>query len=453
MMCTIKKWVIFLWVLSINSGYWVYAEDADPKASSDDSDLSKYIDYNKLKDNQPTSKLEAEKMTEAQMMFTQFERDKNRFVNPFSTPYDANHFSSKMKPQIQAVYRQAWLSAYEKNYREAEHLYNRILGMDITPDQKRNLLLEIAAMYEKEGDKAKKAAVYEKFIEQFPKDPILPAIYIELGQLYRDLGDNKQAINKFYFVINASLGVPEDLLPAYKVKTLEAQMEIAETYFLNNNYKEAEKFFDRLKLLNLTTNERMIVEFKLAYIKFVSEDYVAAISSLKDFISKYPMSTYVPEARFMLSDAYSKLNRNAEAINEVLILIQESHDNIRVQNQELWLYWRKRAGNKLGNQLYNEGEYLEALKIYQAMAKLNNTPDWQWPIIYQIALCFERLGMYTMAKKAYEILATGKDWNPDSYKMTDELKVIQDMAKWKLDHNNWRIQTQEQIDEILYLSK
>ena len=44
---------------------------------------------------------------------------------------------------------------------------------------------------------------------------------------------------------------------------------------------------------------------------------------------------------------------------------------------------------------------MSALTIYQTLARLNEDADWQWPVIYQMGLCFERLRLSSRAAEAY----------------------------------------------------
>ena len=78
-------------------------------------------------------------------------------------------------------------------------------------------------------------------------------------------------------------------------------------------------------------------------------------------------------------------------------------------NPENWVYWRQRAGNDIANQLYLEGDYLNALEVYKHLAELDSGPAWQLPVWYQIGLIYERLRQPDKATETFDaIVARGK---------------------------------------------
>jgi len=62
----------------------------------------------------------------------------------------------------------------------------------------------------------------------------------------------------------------------------------------------------------------------------------------------------VPEVRFLLAAALKQTGRNADALQQVLLLLQSQQENVG-KDPESWAYWQRRAGNEIANQLYREG--------------------------------------------------------------------------------------------------
>ena len=84
------------------------------------------------------------------------------------------------------------------------------------------------------------------------------------------------------------------------------------------------------------------------------------------------------------------------------------------QKIDSWVAWQKKAGNQLANEYFENGKNVDAISIYQKLLALDSTPKWQAPIVYQLGLCFERIGgkeYNPKAIEAYEIL-TMPDKNP-----------------------------------------
>ena len=139
-----------------------------------------------------------------------------------------------------------------------------------------------------------------------------------------------------------------------------------------------------------------------------------------------------------------------------------------------WIRWQKKAGNQLANEHFEEGETLKAIEIYQKMIILDSTPKWQAPIVYQLGLCFERLGGATYNPKAiqaYEIL-TNPDKNPKTWKtwtesvekslvqsggsvdanladvLQNQEQFIYRMANWRLRNLRWNLTAANEIKRL-----
>src|SRR5262249_23229992 len=120
-----------------------------------------------------------------------------------------------------------------------------------------------------------------------------------------------------------------------------------------------------------------------------------------DFLAHFPQAPEQPEVRFYLSMALKQLNRNTEALQQVIMLLQEQKARVQ-QEPERWAYWQQRAGNEVANQLYHDGDYTKALDIYLALEQLNPQAAWQLPVSYQIGLTFERLAQPQSAARKYQ---------------------------------------------------
>ncbi|HQU08393.1 MAG TPA: tetratricopeptide repeat protein [Opitutales bacterium] len=307
------------------------------------------------------------------------------------------------KDRITGLYNKARFAAHNGNIQGAEDAYIQILSSHISNSQRRELLIEMADVYRKAQLPVKEIAVYESFVEVYPKDPRTPRIYLELGCLYRDAGSNDMALARFYNVLNLALNYGDSDLEQFQDLSTQAQIEIADTYFRDGQYQQAAKFLDRLKLVKLSEQESAQVYFKEASAFYYQKNYDIAAADFKEFIKKYPASDLFAEAYFCLADCYRKLGKHEEALRTVMDLLQLKVVSDPSQPGTV-LMWKKRTGNQLANELYEQGDFFGALSIYQAMAPLSNDPAWQWPVLYQIGLCFERLTMYPKAREAYRLI-------------------------------------------------
>jgi tetratricopeptide (TPR) repeat protein len=329
----------------------------------------------------------------------------------------------------------------------AETHYTEILNTDLPDVRRKKALIELADLYHKYNVKPKEAAVYERYIEAFPRDTMVPEIYMRLGFIYRDIGAFHTALGKFYSVLNSSLAVDRAGIEAYKLLSLRAQMEIADTYYMMGDYDQAAKFYMRLKRLDMSQKDRVLVDFKYCYTQYLLKDYAATISSLQAFVQTYPDEALVAEAHFVLACAFRQINQPRSALNEVLSLLQ--YQSRHSDDAATWSYWKKRAGNQLGNEFYEQGDFESALHIYQAMATISDDPNWLWPSLYQMGLCFERLRYTSKAMDAYGLILKGAEAAGKNGGVPSSLKDIVEQAKWRSDHLGWQDGTQREIQGII----
>jgi len=413
---------------------------------------------------------------------------------------------------------------------------NRVLGRLNAPHHKRyrrDVLLSLIVMHERNQAWVDAAKSYERYLEEFASDdgypfeshedapgipdlkaplgsvekwlegrnrgaPTIPETHIRTGKIYRSLGAHRMALNKFYDAINATLTLPSSdafrLAESKKGKAIEDRMdsesnqamfEIAETFMDSEDYDNAIKFFERLwRLEQLGDSDRGVVRFKkgLAHYRRASEnlrkeerinrlpiekredveikfdqtpraDFAKVKESLRGYGTLYPQSPYVPEAHYLLALTYEQLNQDEESVKELLVLLKEADFNPElVMNMEqgramrdrdfvninklksIWNFWKKKTGNYLANKFFEDNEYFNAYRIYSALRDVDTSPSWQVPILYQIALCEEKLGNYVQATETYSSIEEYVNSVQEAREGMVENKYLNfvfGMAKWR----------------------
>jgi len=318
----------------------------------------------------------------------------------------------------------------------AEKYFAAALGVPIDLPEKEQVLFEMAELYREEKMLPKAAAIYERLIEEFKESRRLPTVYMELGNLYREMGGLKVAISKYYMVLNSSLNISVDQVEKARDLSLRAKLEIAETHAELLEYAESYRHYELLSKLNLKPADRMRVNYRMCNLLYELGRYQPAVNKLKDFLDTYKMSAHAPEIRYLLAKSYEKLNRKPEALREVVHILQRqsSPDTAHEGTAD---YWRQRTGNELSNEFYQKRDYRSALTIYQSLAKYSASPEWRWPAIHQIGLCFERLGLPDKAILAYQEILTPEGGAENEESLSSGLKTLREMAKWRLEHLNW----------------
>lgn len=334
-----------------------------------------------------------------------------------------------------------------KDYHSAEIAFRQALDKAKDQDSIKAAMLGLARTHRLEGNFTKAVALYERLLRDNPDDPLQPDILLELGRAQRAMGASKSALASFYSVINSTLKIPTNLFAHYQLLTKTAQFEIAETHFMAGDYQEAAKFFTRVQLLELAPADRARAMFKSAYAQKLGGDLKGAVITLRAFLEKYPDDDNVPEARYLLSTTLRQLNQPEEALAATLALLKEAQEHDRT-NPQNWVYWQRRTGNQLANEFFMSGDTINALAIYQRLVALSAEPTWRLPIMYQCALCYERLRQVDDARKTYEaIVDATKQFAADKQSHT-ELADLHGMAAWRLQYLAWFSRTDQELTEF-----
>ena len=325
----------------------------------------------------------------------------------------------------------------------AEIAFRQVLKGNAAEDATKTALLGMARMHRKKAELTKAAAIYERYLKDYPGDDRVPDALLELGRTLRDMGAPRLAIARFYNVINSTLKLPTGGgFEHYQLLAKTAQFEVAETHFQSGDYAEANKFFSRLRMLDLAPADRARAHFKAAYSLHLAGDAEGAVASLKAFIDQWPDDQNVPEARHLLATTLRSLKRSPEALASTLELLK-SEKTRSVEDTKRWSYWQRRTGNQLANEFFQTGDIINALAIYHGLAALSDETSWRLPVAYQIALCYERLNDAERAGKMYQtILDTA------GTSTAGDVVDIGRMASARLAHLQWRTETNQQFSTL-----
>jgi tetratricopeptide (TPR) repeat protein len=366
-----------------------------------------------------------------------------------NTVIEHNQIAHGASPEEIASLLRLGHAKFEKgDYATAEIALLQVLAEHATPDQDHEALLALARTYRKNGDFTKAVAVYERFIKDYPGDPNVPSVYLELGRTLRALGAYKQAIARFYSVLNSTLKLPEDSQDQYRQLARTAQYEIAETYFQTGEYEQANRYFSRLKLLDLAPEDRARAHFKSVYALSLAGENDKAIAGLTSFIAQYPEDENIPEAQYLLSRSLRKVGRTQDSLRATLELLK-SRDREGTRDQKRWSYWQRKTGNQLANEFYQAGDFTSAMVIYQSLAQLSSDPAWNLPVLYQTGLCYERLRRFDKARECYEtIVGRLKTSATTEAPPKADLSDLAEMAAWRLSQLNWETSTEAQLSAL-----
>lgn len=354
-----------------------------------------------------------------------------------------------IKAKDQQFQHQFELGMRLRQQKEYELAVKTLLGVlesaDAPQEIRRSALLELALTAQEQQQYAKAQQILAQYVRKFPEDANVPEILMRQGQLYRQMGASTLALAKFYAVMTVVLHLKLDNFDYYRRLVLQTQTEIADTYYLAGKHAEAADFFARLLKNDSKELNRSEIHYKLIQCHNVLAHHETVIAEAQQFVQRYPADPKLPEVRFALADSYRQLGRRAEATRQIQELLREQHAGAK-QNPERWLHWRLRAGNVLANELFRDGDYVNALDLYLNLAQLNNAVDWQIPNLYQTALIYEKLNHPDRAIETYNRIASRETDLGKNPRLG--LKTIVEMAKWRADHLAWRAKGEQAMQTL-----
>lgn len=245
--------------------------------------------------------------------------------------------------ELDIILLQAEVYTYLNAYNEAIALLNTALERYTDTDNKIDLLLTIADIYEISGNENKAYLYYKKVLRINPSnEQALSNIdyLVELGKRYNDsIKLHKQIIDQdpycflaWYNLGNAYFALEqyEKAIEAYEFVTAInekydlAYRNIGESYFKLDNFERSRQFY--LEALEHTSEPDDELHYNLALCHFKLKQYLQTINELKHALEISPDNA---EAWFLRGDCYKQLNCNEiafECYNHALSLDPEKHE-------------------------------------------------------------------------------------------------------------------------------
>ena len=319
----------------------------------------------------------------------------------------------------------------------ARGLLESLVAVDLPHAEKKVALTEVAAVYEEKGDLTKAIAILEKLTTILDGDTEVPVWLLKLAQLYREAGAYQMAISRYYGVIQLAMKVGSSDFQRFQGISRQAQREIANTYFMKGDFDQAQKFYNMALRSDLPKEERAVAMFRSAHCTFMRNDMNGAINALERFLKDFSRHASAAEARYMLATAYKVEGRPQDAYDSVIDLLRDVKGKAE-ENPKAWAFWQKKAGNEFANDYYQRGEFVNAVTIYQSLAAIEDSPEWRWPVVYQMGLCFERLRIEPRAAECYKyIVEENKKPEFRWKKMPQSVANLVQMAAWRVDQLDW----------------
>lgn len=367
--------------------------------------------------------------------------DHGETVDPLKEPHvEMSHENAEARSPFTGDIEKADFLQQNGDYGAAINTYLNLLNIaDVPALEHKKALFGLAETYYKRGSLAQSVSLLDQFLKIFPEDERRAEIQFQIGLLYREMRLYPEAVTAFYRVLNSIVVTGDVDLPKYLSLARRSQFEIARSHFYAEEWDQALVILDRIELFELNPTDRESLLYYKAHATLRMGDREEGLRLVQQLLRTYPSSPLVPEMLYTKADILARMQQNEDAVSTLMELLEFGGlPNDEAADQ--WGYWRQQAGNQFANRYYENQDFLAALRLYQGIAVLDDRAQWQLPIIYQMGLCFEKLGMYDRAVESLQFVAQGiEELSETEDKSRDAaLNQLLERANWRLNMLTWR---------------
>jgi tetratricopeptide (TPR) repeat protein len=294
-------------------------------------------------------------------------RNDTEFANGYVRLADC-YYVSKQYPEALANYKNAYaLSRSDQDYARLQAgVLNGILRkypealteFDIVIRTYSNSAYWDEAVFQKgqiefeNGNYAGAQASYSLLISKKPTSRFVPFAYGRRAIAYSNLKDYTKAANDYIV-----------LLEQYKAHPASKDIIIPLQEALSQSGRAAEfdKYLQYAKANNADPKGLEAVELESSINFYLNQDYQRAVTSLSGFISSYPESARLSEARYYRAESYYRLKESQKAADAYYEITDDK------------FAWANKVAGRLAELEFKLGHYEKAVDANRKLAKLATT--------------------------------------------------------------------------------
>ena len=225
---------------------------------------------------------------------------------------------------------------------------------------------------------------YSKLITSYPSSRFAPYAYTRRAASYYNLKDFNKTSDDYIMVLTnyANHQAGKDVL-----------LPLQESLNLAGRSAEFDKYFAEFKSANPDAKGIESVEFETAKNLYSNEEYNKAIARLGTYISSYPESPRLDEAKYYLAESNYRIKEYPKALTVYSEL----------SNDKTFLFTNKVAG-RIAEIEFKQGNYAAAIPQFQRLAKIASNKKEQYNAWNGLMESHYLLAQYDSAKAYAEII-------------------------------------------------
>ena len=210
-------------------------------------------------------------------------------------------------------------------------------------------LFQRGQLYFEQGNYAQSASDFSRLITSYPSSQFLPYAYMRRAASYYNLKDYSKTAADYIVVV--------DKYPTHPAAS-DVAVPLQEALNLAGRSAEFDQYLTKIRDANPNGKGIEPVEFETAKNNYFNQDYPKAITSLTNYITHYPESPRLSEAKYYRAESFYRLKDYTKALE---IYYDVSGDNTFTM--------LNKALARIAELEFKQGSYEKAIPYYHKLAR------------------------------------------------------------------------------------
>ena len=285
-----------------------------------------------------------------------------------------------------ALFQKGYALGLQHKYSEKISVLSDLVKRYPKSDYADDGVYEIARAQLQQDDERSAITTYEQLLASYPHSTLARKASLERAMLFRNLGQNDQAIAAYRQTIEKYPATEE----AYTA--LDALQAL---YVESGNVAEYMAYTKNLAKMNMnvTTQEDSLL-YAAAEMQYMQANYRKATVSLSNYITQYCAGgRYCTTARYYLADSYYRLGQTSEALAQYAVLAEMNANP-----------YQEEAATRVAEICYDKGDWQCALDGFYRMHGLASSRENITIARLGILRCSQALGRHQAAIDIADLL-------------------------------------------------
>lgn len=269
------------------------------------------------------------------------------------------------------------ISGIQRKYAESRNLLTSLIQSYPNSTYRDEALYQRAQFDIEQGNATPAIEGFTQLIREEAKSPFLPYAYMRRAAAYYNLKEYEKSISDYLSILRR--------YPTHAA-TREILLPLQEALTIAGRSGEFEGYLSQYKSANPDNKGLESIEFETGKNFFFDQQYQKALASLNGFITSYPQSARLAEARYYIAESYYRMGDFARALPVYVGL---------ADNQSF--VFGNRVIGRVAELQFRENRYEEAIRNFKQLEQVATTKREQNNAWDGLMESYYRLGKFDSA--------------------------------------------------------